>query len=136
MLGAHELRSAKIDQICELKQLFLILPDCLNLPRVQRALSQQGNEILYPNGSHHVPPPAPIRHKRNDSSSRRNSRSIGSRRRSSGGSGKPYPTTSRRCSEAVATYAATGDMEAAAAILRGDKVDIFTVTEPKSWILF
>ena len=73
---------------------------------MQRALSQQGTEIVNP-----------AKHKRNDSS-RRNSRSAGSRRKSSGGSGKPYPTTSRRCSEAVATYAATGDIEAAAAILR------------------
>lgn len=40
----------------------------------------------------------------------------GSSRRSS-----VYPTTSRRCSEAVAAYAATGDLEAVAEILRGDK---------------
>ena len=96
--------------------------DSLGLPRMQRAQSQQGNQIVDPLRAH--PPIQPlIRHKRNDSS-RRNSRSNGSRRRSSGGSGKPYPTTSRRCSEAVATYAATGDIEAAAAILRGDKDDV------------
>ena len=29
-----------------------------------------------------------------------------------------YPTTSRRCSEAVAAYAATGDLEAVAEILK------------------
>jgi hypothetical protein len=32
-----------------------------------------------------------------------------------------YPTTSRRCSQAVAAYAATGDLEAVAEILKGDK---------------
>ena len=30
-----------------------------------------------------------------------------------------YPTTSRRCSQAVAAYAATGDLEAVAEILKG-----------------
>ena len=77
---------------------------------MQRAMSHQGTEILNP-------PNPPMRQKRCDS------RSIGSRRKSSAGSGKPYPTTSRRCSEAVATYAATGDFEAAAAILRNDDKD-------------
>ena len=97
--------------------------DSLGIPRMQRALSQQCNEIRDPLRAPHPPVQPLIRHKRNDSS-RRNSRSNGSRRRSSGGSGKPYPTTSRRCSEAVATYHATGDIEAAAAILRGDKDDV------------
>jgi len=32
-----------------------------------------------------------------------------------------YPTTSRRCSQAVAAYHATGDLEAVADILKGDK---------------
>ena len=30
-----------------------------------------------------------------------------------------YPSTSRRCSQAVAAYAATGDLEAVAEILKG-----------------
>ena len=42
--------------------------------------------------------------------------SNGSSRRSS-----VYPTTSRRCSEAVAEFAATGDLEAVAEILKAGK---------------
>ena len=45
-------------------------------------------------------------------------KSPGSSRRSS-----LYPTTSRRCSEAVAAYAASGDIEAVAEMLRTDKLE-------------
>ena len=45
-------------------------------------------------------------------------KSPGSSRRSS-----LYPTTSRRCSEAVAAYAASGDIEAVAEMLRKDKLE-------------
>ena len=47
-------------------------------------------------------------------------KSPGSSRRSS-----LYPTTSRRCSEAVAAYAASGDLEAVAEILRRDKDQVY-----------
>ena len=53
-------------------------------------------------------------------------KSPGSSRRSS-----LYPTTSRRCSEAVAAYAASGDLEAVAEILRRDKDQVSFLVNSK-----
>ena len=93
----------------------------LMIPRVTRAQSQQGRERLM------LPSPRIQRahsHQGTELMQRRPSNyhdsSIASLKGSSG-SGKLYPTTSRRCSEAVAAYAMTGDLEAAAQLLKSDR---------------
>merc|ERR1712008_322643 len=86
-------------------------PERLELPmlsegRMQRAYSQEGEApiVLQPLTSPHG----------GDTNSGQSSR---------GSSVYPavYPSTRRRCSQAVAAYAATGDLEAVAEILKGDK---------------